>query len=110
MRNYVQDGIALDLTAPSGGVTSGLAYKIGSIICIAAVSAAAGAIFAGYTQGVYDVVSDTGTAWAEGDLVYWDNTNKVFTKTATSNTKAGVAATAKASGTAVGRVKLIPTI
>jgi predicted RecA/RadA family phage recombinase len=110
MRNYVQDGKALDLTAPTGGVVSGLVYKIGSIICVAAVTVAAGALFAAYTEGVYDIVSDTGVAWAEGDLVYWDNTAKVFTKTATSNTKAGVAVAAKTSGATTGRVKLITTI
>lgn len=110
MKNYVQDGRALDLTAPSGGVVSGLAYKIGAIICIAAADAIATAIFVGYTEGVYDVVSDTGTAWAEGDVVYWDNTAKVFTKTTTSNTKCGVVVSAKLSATATGRIKLVPSI
>lgn len=113
MKNYVQRGEALDLTAPSGGVTSGVGYKIGAIIAIAAVSVAAGATFAGYTEGVFDVAAEgagSGQAWAEGDLIYYDATNKRFTKTSTSNTLAGVAVAAKATTLTEGRLKLVPTI
>jgi len=42
------------------------------------------------TKGV-DLAKDTST-FAEGDYVYWDNTAKLCTSTATSNTKIGVAA------------------
>ena len=57
-------------------------------------------------KGTIDgATTDTGTAWAIGDLVYWDATNSRFTKTSTSNTKAGYALEAKASGDAVsGRI------
>lgn len=113
MRNYVQEGCALDLTAPSGGVVAGLAYKIGSIIAIAAIAAAEGATFVGFVEGVYDVVAEgagSGQAWAEGDLIYWDNTAKKFTKTSTSNTKAGVAVAAKLTAGTEGRLRLVPTI
>lgn len=110
MRAFVQEGNNLPLTAPSGGVVSGLVYKIGAIICVAAITAAAGAIFPGWTEGVYDLPSDTGTAWAEGDTLYWDNTAKVFTKTSTSNTKAGYSVGGKTSGAAVGRIRLVPSI
>ena len=57
-------------------------------------------------EGVYDISSDTGTAWAVGDLIYWDNTNKVGTKTATSNTPMGYAVAAKAAATVAGTIKL----
>lgn len=110
MRNYVQPGNSLDLVAPAGGVTSGVGVKIGAIIAIAAVTAAAAATFAGYVDGVFDAAADTGTAWAAGDVVYWDDTNKRFTKTATANTKAGYAVAAKTSGATVGRIALVPSI
>jgi predicted RecA/RadA family phage recombinase len=109
MKNFVSQGHALDLTAPSGGVTSGKGVKIGAIIAIALVTAAAGATFAGLVTGVVNVDSDTGTAWAVGDIVYWDDTNKVFTKTSTSNTKAGYVVTAKASGDTSAHVRLQPS-
>jgi predicted RecA/RadA family phage recombinase len=110
MRRFVNEGNALDLTAPSDGVVSDGVYKIGAIICIASATVAAGLLFAAWTEGVYDVTSNTGAAWAEGDTVYWDDTAKVFTKTSTSNTKAGVAVAAKDSAATTGRIKLIPSI
>lgn len=113
MKNYVQEGTALDLTAPTGGVVSGVAYKIGAIIAVAAITAAAGETFAGYTEGVYDLAAEgaaTGQDLAVGDLVYYDATNKRVTKTVTGMTLCGVAVAAKASTDTVARVKLIPTI
>lgn len=41
-----------------------------------------------------------------GDIAYWDNTNNVFTKVTTSNTKCGVFRKAKASGIAVANLEL----
>jgi predicted RecA/RadA family phage recombinase len=110
MNNFVQEGNALDLVAPSGGVIAGKAYLIGAILCIAATTQAVGEMFAGWTEGVYDVTADTGAAWAVGDKIYLLADGTAFTKTATSNTKAGYAVAAKASGATVGRIRLIPTI
>lgn len=110
MKNYVQPGEVLDLTAPSGGVTAGLAVKIGVCIAIAAVTAAEGETFAGAVTGVFDHAAATSQAWTEGALIYWDDTAKVFTTVATSNTKAGYAVAGKATAAAVGRVRLTPAI
>lgn len=110
MKKFVMEGDALDLTAPSGGVTGGTPYKIGSIICIAAATVAVGLTFVGYTEGVYDVPKATGAAWAEGDLLYWDDTAKNFTKTASTNQKAGYAVAAAVSGATEGRIRLVPSI
>lgn len=110
MKNYLQHGDTLDLVAPSGGVVSGRAVKIGAIIAVAAITAAEGATFAGKTTGCFSHAAATSQAWTQGALVYWDDTNKVFTTTSSGNTKAGVAIAAKDSAAAVGQVKLIPTI
>jgi predicted RecA/RadA family phage recombinase len=110
MNNFVQEGNALDLVAPTGGVVGGKAYLIGSILVIAATTVVAGQLFAGWTEGVYDVNTDTGAAWAVGDKIYLLADGSAFTKTATSNTKAGYAIAAKASGATTGRVRLVPTI
>lgn len=109
MKNYVQPGESLDLTAPSGGVVSGTMYKIGSILCVAAASVAAGLKFAGYRVGVFDLPKASG-AVTEGATLYWDDTAKNLTTTATANTKAGYAAAAAASGDATVRICLVPTI
>lgn len=107
MKNFVSKGEAIDLVAPYA-VTSGGGMKVGGIIAIAVMDAAIGVTVAGAVTGIFDVPSDTGAAWAVGDVVYWDDTNKVFTKTSTSNTKAGLVTVAKLSAATTGRVRLQP--
>lgn len=110
MKNYVQDGKALDLAAPYA-VVSGAGFKVGQLIAIAAMDAASAAIVAGYVEGVFDVLAEgagSGQVWAPGDLIYWDNTAKQFTKTSTSNTKAGYAAGDKLTAGVLGRLRLVP--
>lgn len=111
MKNFVQLGDDLDVVTPSGGMVAGTPYKIGSLFGIANNTTAQNATNVLSRRGVYkDVAKATGTAWAQGDLLYWDDTAKNFTKTASSNIKAGVAAIAALSGDAVGTVLLIPSI
>lgn len=113
MKNYLQHGDTLDLTAPSGGVVSGSPVLIGGQLVVPCVSAAEGAVFAAKTTGVFQFVAEgagSGQAWAEGETVYWDDANKRFTKTASGNTKRGHAVAAKLTADVVGSVKLIPTL
>jgi predicted RecA/RadA family phage recombinase len=72
MKNSIQEGKVLELTAPVGGVVSGRPYKIGALLVVAAVSKLAGEKFAGETEGVFKFVKDTVLVLAEGDLVEWD--------------------------------------
>ena len=57
---------------------------------------------------IIDINKVGSQAWAVGDKVYWDNTNKRTTKTATDNTLIGVALGAVGSGAddTTGRVRL----
>jgi len=113
MKNYLQHGDTLDFTAPSGGVVSGSPVIIGGQLVVPAVTAAEGAVFAAKTTGVFSLKAEgavSGQAWAEGDTLYWDNTNKQFTKTSSGNTKRGHAVAAKLTADVVGSVKLIPTL
>lgn len=110
MGQFVSEGVALDLTAPSGGFTAYTGVKIGSIIGIPTVTAAQGVKGAVWVTGVWLHASATSQSWSEGDLLYWDDTAKTFTKTSSGNTKAGYAAAAKASSDATGYVRLVPSI
>lgn len=113
MKNFVQKGDTLDFVAPAGGVVSGSVYKIGGFLCVAATTTAEGLTFAGDVVGVFDVAAEgagSGQVWAVGDLIYWDNTAKLFTKTSTSNTKAGLATAAKLTAATSGQLKLIPNV
>lgn len=71
MKNYVQEGENLELTAPVGGVVSGLPYKIGVLLVIAAVTKVAGEKFAGATEGVFKLKKASALVLAEGALVQW---------------------------------------
>lgn len=106
MKTFVQPGEVLPLTAPSGGVVSGTAYLIGSLVVIALVTAAENARFSAMLTGVVEHAKVSAQAWAEGAKIYWDNSAKNFTTTAGGNTLVGVAAAAAANPSATGRVRL----
>lgn len=99
MKNYRQNGDALDFVAPTGGVTSGSPVKIGGMLVIPVTDADEGDKFAGQVVGVINATKVGSQAWVPGDVVFWDNTNARFTKTsATGLFRAGVAASVVGSG------------
>ena len=107
MKNYVQPGNTITLTAPYA-VTSGDGLIVGSLFGVAAGTAALGEAVEAALTGVYDLKKAASQAWAAGDKVYWDNTAREATKTTTSNTLIGVAVVAVAGGAGdtIGRVRL----
>lgn len=106
MENYIQPGETLEFTAPAGGVTAGTGVKIGDVLVIATVTAAATEKFVGLRLGVVEHAKLSAQAWTEGQQVNWDNTNLRFTTVTTGNFKAGVAAAVAANPSATGRVVL----
>lgn len=106
MKNFTQEGDTLSLTAPYE-VASGAGMLIGSIFAVATSGAANGAAVEGFVgPGVVSLAAlstDTGTV---GALMYWDNTNKRLTATASGNTKVGVLTVAKANGETTATVRL----
>jgi predicted RecA/RadA family phage recombinase len=106
MKNFVQPGDIVTVTAPYD-VNSGDGLKVGSLVGIATNKALSGSLAEAKLCGVHDVTKAAGAAWAEGAIIYWDDTAKNFTTTATSNTKVGVAVLpAAASADVIGRVRL----
>lgn len=107
MKNYVQPGNTITLTAPYA-VTSGDGLLVGAIFGVAAGAAAIGEAVEAALVGVYDLKKVASQAWAAGDKIYWDNSAKNTTKTLTSNTLIGVATEAVAGGATdlIGRVRL----
>lgn len=113
MRNRIQEGEALDLIAPSGGVTAGVGVLIGSIFSVAVTTVAAGGTFVGCVEGVFELaaaVHASNQAIAVGGPVYWDDTAKACTATAAGNTLIGSAVAAKVSTVALVKVKLTPRL
>lgn len=110
MRNHIQPGNSLDFVAPVGGVASGKTAKEGAIIHIPSTSAAEGEGYSGDVVGCFEVDAATGQAWIKGEVLFWNDTTKVWTKTATDATKGAYSIKPKASGDARGSIRLVPSI
>ena len=106
-KNFIQPGDTITLTAPYT-VTSGDGLLVGSIFGVATGDAANGETAETALVGIFDLNKVASQAWSAGDKVYWDNTNREATKTATANTLIGVAteAVAGGAGDVTGRVRL----
>lgn len=105
MKNFVQRGENITLPAPAA-VSSGDPVLVGSLFGIAAGDAASGADLDLVTTGVFEMAKVSALAIAVGDTIYWDDTAKLVNKTATGNTKIGVAVTAAANPSATVNVRL----
>lgn len=78
MRNYLQPGDKLELTAPSGGVADGVGYVIGNgLFVVSEGDAAEAAKFVGVRTGVIKLAKHTSDAVTEGNRVFWDNSAKL---------------------------------
>jgi predicted RecA/RadA family phage recombinase len=105
MKNYVQDGSSLTLTAPYT-VTSGSGALIGNLFGIAAVDIASGVDGEFSMEGVFDIAALATDVGTQGAKVYWDNTAKLCTVVLTTNTLIGRLTKAKANGDTTMRVLL----
>lgn len=105
MKNYIQPGNTLTLTA-SAEIISGDVVAVGSIIGVANGDAANGAPVDVDTVGVFRLPKVSALAIAAGDVVYFDAAAKLVNKTASGNTKLGVATEAAANPSADVTVRL----
>lgn len=109
MNNYIGPGQSVTVTIPYA-VNAGSGVLVGSIFGVAINTYASGATGQIYTDGVVTNLvkaSGTGEAWAVGDRLFWDDTNKRLTKNSTGNYQVGIAlATVGTAVTTAGEVKL----
>lgn len=95
----IQEGRIVDYTA-TATIANGNVIVLANRIGIAQGNAEVGEVIALELVGVYEITATTADAIAFGDVVYFDNTAKEITTTATDNTLAGIAINAKAGATA----------
>jgi predicted RecA/RadA family phage recombinase len=105
MRNFVQPGNIIPLIAPYD-VPSGGGLKVGSIFGVASTTVTSGSEVEVAVEGVYDLQKISTNTFTAGAVVYWDDTVKKVTSTATSNLKIGVAMGAAGNGATTMRVRL----
>ena len=107
MRNYVQPGNSLAIAVPyAGGILSGQGVLIGALFGVAASDGAQNAIIEAATQGVFDITKEPALAITAGARVFWDNTNRRITTTATGNFQVGIASLAALAADTTVRVWL----
>jgi predicted RecA/RadA family phage recombinase len=111
MKNYVSDGDTLTFTA-GAAYSSGDGVLLGSLFGFATGDIANGAEGVLLLEGVFTHAKAASQAWSVGAKVYWDDTNKVLTTTASGNTLVGVATLAVAGGASdtTGTVRLNGTV
>jgi predicted RecA/RadA family phage recombinase len=103
---------ALELTAPTGGITVGTPraradqdHPARWHVAGGATTAVLGGKFVGKLEGIFhNVVKAAGTAWTARQTIYWDNSAGNFTTVSTSNTLVGEAAADATSAAVLGDV------
>lgn len=106
-KNYVQPGRTVTLTAPTGGVTTGVGILIKDLFMVALRTVAAASTFEGATEGVWDLAKVSTEVWAECDKVYWDQANARCSNVPTAGFPLiGTATAAAANPTSTGKVRL----
>ena len=104
MKNWVQPGITVTVIAPVA-VNSGDGLLVGALFGVATATAAIGTNVEMITVGVVDLPK-AAVAITQGAKLYWDNTAKTLTTTATGNTMVGCAIVAAAVGDSTVRMRL----
>jgi len=105
MKNFVQNGDVVTVPAPYDRL-SGEGALIGTLFGVAQTDVASGDDAALVTRGVFDLPKTSAQAWTVGAAIYWDNSNKVCTTTASGNTLIGKALAVAANPSATGTVRL----
>ena len=109
MKNFVKDNDTITVTA-AADTQSDTYVVMGALRGVCQNTVLAGDDMVLVPEGIFDLPKATGEVWAIGDLVYWDATNGVMTKTATANILAGCAYLAALSADTTGRVYLDDTV
>jgi len=105
MTNLIKTGDTVTLTAPYT-VSSGGGALVGSIFGVAKTDVTNATSGEFMVEGVFTLNKTSALAISVGDLLYWDDTNKVVNKTSTSQKLVGVAVSAAANPSATVNVRL----
>lgn len=104
MKNFVQSGNTIPVTAPGGGVLSGAPVRTGSFFGVACTDAAAGETVQILLTGVFDLPKKAGDVVTLGAALYWDGT--AVTITSSGNVLIGAATAAAGGSAATVRIRL----
>jgi predicted RecA/RadA family phage recombinase len=109
MRNFVQPGDVVTLTAPYA-VASGGGLLVGVLFGVATSSADENDLVEAKLTGVFELPKIAAQAWAEGERVYWENSDKKCTTSPVGTTLIGVAVAVADNPSDTGIVRLNGTV
>lgn len=98
MKNHIQKGDVITVSAPTGGIAAGEGTIIGNIFGIAAYAAAVGELVELATIGVYQLPKATAAVLTVGARVAWDNSAKNINVPGTGRFPVGIATEAAGNG------------
>lgn len=106
MKNFIQNGDMISVTAPAGGIASGQGVLIGSLFGVAAKTAAEGESVEIATAGVYELPKLASAVIAAGARVAWDDAAKQVVLPGAGLYPVGVAVLAAGNGNTTVKVRL----
>lgn len=108
MRNFVQRFDNVPLAVPYTTIASGQGMLVGALFAVASTDGVENQVIAAEVEGVFDLTKEPSLAISAGARVFWDNTNRRVTTTATGNFNIGVATRAALAASGTVRVGLGP--
>ncbi len=108
MRNCIRpDARSIPMVVPyAGGILSGQGVLVGAFFGVAAMDAGQNAIVECETRGEFELAKDPTQPMATGVRVFWDNTNRWLTTTATGHFQVGIVTVAALAADTTVRVML----
>lgn len=103
--NFVQPGKTVTLAAPYDR-SSGDGLLVGTLFGVAQYDVDSGDDVEAALEGVFELTKVSAQAWTQGQAIYWDNSAKKATTTASTNTPIGHATEVAANPSSTGRVRL----
>ncbi len=98
MKNHIQKGDVITVSAPAGGTASGEGMIVGNIFGVAAYAAAEGDPVELTTTGVFKFPKATAAVLTVGARVAWDNTAKNINVPGAGRFPVGIATEAAGNG------------
>lgn len=108
MKNFVQPGDVVTVTAPTGGVTSGQLVIVAAIVGVASTTQLAGADVELATTGVFDLAKNPPDALTVGQVAKVATGSNIIATAGTLGI--GWVLQAAGAGSTTARVKLVPSV
>ena len=106
MQNFIQPGQKVTFTA-GAAYSSGAFIQIGALVGVVENDVANGDNGVAVISGIVELKKKSSQTWAQGDRLYWDDSDDELTNVATSDSYfAGIAAEAAGSSAVLGKVKM----